>query len=106
MSVLLIGEGPSGGHITNHRSPAPITAAPWAVGALAFYNVIFVSSGVVLVLIRVFFGTRADSVFEAMNRLFAVWGKRLLIAAMVVLGLVMVADGVGWLLGRQLLPVG
>ncbi len=77
-----------------------------AITALAYYNVIFVSSGVLLVLSRAVFGAWADAVFEAVNRLFAVWGKRILIVAMVILGLVMVADGVGWLLGRPLLPVG
>ena len=76
------------------------------VGALAFYNVIFVSSGVVLVLVRVLLGTRADAVFGAIKQLFAVWGKRILIGAMVLLGAVMVADGVGWMLGRPLIPVG
>ena len=76
------------------------------VTALAYYNVIFVSSGAVLVLIRAFMGTGADAVFETVNRLFAVWGKRLVIATMVILGVVMAADGVGWLLGRPVLPVG
>ena len=81
-------------------------SAPQAIAALAYYNVVFVSSGVVLVLVRAVMGDRADAVFAAVNRLFALWGKRLVIATMVLLGLVMVADGVGWLLGRPLIPVG
>ncbi len=77
-----------------------------AVGALAFYNVVFVSSGVALVLMRAFLGSRADAIFQVVNRLLATWGKRVLIAAMVILGAVMVADGVGWMVGRPLIPVG
>ena len=77
-----------------------------SIVALTYYNVIFISSGVVLVLIRAVMGERADGVFAAVNRFIAVWGKRTIIAAMVLLGLVMLADGVGWLLGRPLIPVG
>jgi hypothetical protein len=77
-----------------------------SIVALTYYNVIFVSSGVVLVLIRAVMGERADEVFAAVNRFIAAWGKRLIITLMVLLGLVMIADGVGWLLGRPLIPVG
>ena len=78
---------------------------PQSVAALAYYNVIFVSSGVALVIIRAVMGEKADAVFETVNRLVALWGKRLVIATMVILGVVMLADGVGWLLGRPLIPV-
>ena len=77
-----------------------------AVAALAYYNLIFISMGVGLVVLKALMGTRADAVFEVVNRLIAIWGKRVLIAAMVVLGAVMVADGVGWVFGRPLIPVG
>ena len=79
---------------------------PHTIIALAYYNVIFISSGVALVLIRAVMGDKANAVFETVNRLVALWGKRLVIATMVILGLVMLADGVGWLLGRPLIPVG
>ncbi len=74
--------------------------------ALAYYNVVFVSLGAVLIPVKAFLGPRADAMFETVNRLIAVWGKRVLIAAMLVLGAVMVADGVGWMLGRPIIPVG
>ena len=41
--------------------------------ALALYNVVFISLGAALVLVKVFIGTRADAVFETMNRFIAVW---------------------------------
>ena len=77
-----------------------------AAVALAYYNVLFISLGAALVLIKAFLGSRADAIFETVNRLIAAWGKRVLIAAMLILGAVMVADGVGWLLGRPIIPVG
>jgi cytochrome c biogenesis protein CcdA len=76
-----------------------------AVAALAYYNLIFISISAALVLARALLGARADGIFETVNRLFAVWGKRVLIVLMVLLGLVMVADGVGWLFGYPLVPV-
>jgi hypothetical protein len=77
-----------------------------SIVALTYYNVIFVSSGVVVVLIRAVMGERADGIFAAVNRFIAVWGKRVIITLMVLLGLVMLADGVGWLAGRPLIPTG
>ncbi len=77
-----------------------------AVVALAFYNLVFISISAALVIIRACVGSRADPIFEAVDRFFQVWGKRVLIVLMVLLGLVMVADGVGWLLGHPLIPVG
>ncbi len=72
--------------------------------ALAFYNLMFASLLLVLILIRAVLGQRADRMFEAVNQLFTVWGKRVLIAVMVLLGLVMVADSTGYFLGYPLIP--
>ena len=76
-----------------------------AVGVLAYYNLIFMSPLALLVLIRACAGKRADGVFDWVNRLFTVWGKAILIVTMIVLGLVMVADSVGWFIGHPLIPV-
>ena len=51
-------------------------------------------------------GQRSDGLFNAVTRLFEIWGKRVLVALMIVLGSVMLADGVGWLLGHPVIPVG
>lgn len=77
-----------------------------AVIALAFYNVVFISLPAGLVLIRALVGSRANTLFEIVNQLIAVWGKRVLVVALILLGAVMVADGVGWLFGRPLIPTG
>jgi hypothetical protein len=73
--------------------------------ALAYYNIVFISLAASLVLVRAVAGAGADGLFAAVNRLLSVWGKRLLIAGMILLGIVMIADGVGWLLGHPLIPV-
>jgi len=74
--------------------------------ALAYYNVVFVSLAVALLLIRAVAGSRADGLFNAVTQLFEIWGKRVLVALMIVLGSVMLADGVGWLFGHPVIPVG
>jgi hypothetical protein len=74
--------------------------------ALAYYNMVFVSLATALVLIRAVAGPRADELFNAVTRFFEVWGKRVLVALMIVLGSVMLADGVGWLFGHPVIPVG
>jgi hypothetical protein len=76
-----------------------------AVIALAYYNLIFISLLFLLVVFRAVAGTGADALFETVNRLFPVWGKRVVIALMLLLGAVFVADGVGFFLGRPLIPV-
>ena len=77
-----------------------------AIVALAFYNVVFVSLPALLVLARAAMGARAAGLFDALNRLIEVWGNRILAAAVIALGSLMLADGVGWLFGRPVLPVG
>lgn len=76
-----------------------------AVLSLAYYNAVFVSLPALLVTIRASVGARADGLFDAVSRAFSVWGKRLLVAGMILLGLVMLADGIGGSLGHPLIPV-
>ena len=51
-------------------------------------------------------GQRASAVFDRINAFMLAWGNRAIIALMVLLGLVMIADGVGWMLGRPIIPTG
>lgn len=74
--------------------------------ALAFYCVVFVGFASALVVLRAVVGPRADAIFTKVNRLIEVWGRRVLVTLMILLGSVMLADGVGWLFGRPLIPVG
>jgi cytochrome c biogenesis protein CcdA len=72
--------------------------------AIAAYCVIFVAPLVGVVLVRVALGDRANLVLDAVNRFLSTWGRGVIIALLVLLGLVMVADGVGFFLGHPLIP--
>lgn len=76
-----------------------------AMIALAYYNLIFVAAMVLGIILRALLGKRADRLFDGVSRFFSIWGKRILIAVMVSLGLVMMADGVGFFFGHPLIPV-
>lgn len=82
---------------------ADLTAAE-IVKAILFYNVIYLSPLILIVLSRRLFGTRADPLFNAMTRFFERWGKRAVIFGMFALGSVLVADAVGWFIGFPVLP--
>jgi len=89
----------------DHIMKADVSYAE-GIAALAYYNIVFVSLAAALLLIRAVAGPRADGLFNAVTRLFEIWGKRVLVALMIVLGSVMLADGVGWLVGHPVIPVG
>ncbi len=74
--------------------------------AILFYNLVFVSPLIVIVIAREFLGERADRLFNKVSGFMETWGRRLIMIALVLLGLVLVIDGVGWFLGRPLIPVG
>jgi len=77
-----------------------------SVAALAYYCVVFISIASVLVVVRVAVGEQANAMFDAVNRQMGVWGKRILVPLFIILGAVMLADGVGWLFGYPIIPVG
>jgi cytochrome c biogenesis protein CcdA len=74
--------------------------------AVLFYNLVFVSPLVGIVLARQLMGASADRFLNAINGFMETWGRRVIVIALIVLGLVLVVDGVGWFLGRPLIPVG
>ena len=75
------------------------------ITALTFYNLIFVLPLVAFVLIRQMFPQHADRLIEAVSRIAEVWGKRMITALLIILGLLMIIDGIGWFLGHPLIPV-
>ena len=77
---------------------------PGMVKAVLFYNVIFLSPLMLIVLSRRLFGTRADPLFGAVAKFFERWGKRLMFFGLLGLGAVLVADAIGWFIGFPLLP--
>jgi hypothetical protein len=76
-----------------------------AVWALLYYTLVFILSLLALVFIRIALGDRSERIFEAVNRFLSVWGARLVIIVLLLLGMVMLADGIGWIVGRSFIPI-
>jgi cytochrome c biogenesis protein CcdA len=74
--------------------------------AVLFYNLVFVGPLIAIVLVKQLMGARADALLGAINRFMETWGRRVIMVALILLGLILVVDGVGWFLGRPLIPVG
>ena len=75
------------------------------VNAILFYNIVYLSPIILIVVVRRLFGTRADPLFGALAKFFEQWGKRLVSFGVFGLGAVLVADAVGWFTGFPLLPI-
>ncbi len=78
--------------------------APGIVNAVLFYNVVYLSPLMLIVLSRRLFGARADPLFGAVARFLERSGKRLMFFGLLGLGAVLVADAIGWFIGFPLLP--
>jgi hypothetical protein len=74
-----------------------------AVLALLWYNAVFLLPLVLVPVLRLVLGARSQPFFDAMSRFSEVSGHRL-VAAALLLGRLLVADGLGWFLGRPLFP--
>ena len=75
-----------------------------SMGALIFYNFVFVSPFLVLVLVRIFLPNKSEAVFASLSRLVKRWSKPAILTVFAILGLVLIADAIGWFLGYPLLP--
>jgi len=73
--------------------------------ALFYYNVVYILPLAALVCIRVFLPHQSERIFDFIKDLIANWGRRVIATLLVILGLVMVVDGIGWFLGMPLIPV-
>jgi hypothetical protein len=73
------------------------------VKALLYYNLINLLPLMLIVLVRRLLGTRSDAIFAAVARFFERWGKRLIFYGLLGMGLVLVADAMGWFLGFPLI---
>ncbi len=80
-------------------------SASGAALALLYYNAVFLAPLAAIPLARALAGERADRVLRRLAPLVDRWGRRLVIAVLLAIGLVGVADGVGLLLGHPLLPI-
>jgi len=84
------------------RADLSDVAAAWA---LFYYSAIFVLPLVAIVVVRVALGDRSKPIFAAVNRFLEHWGKRVVIIVLLLLGMVLLADSIGWLLGRSFIPI-
>ena len=84
-----------------HQDPQGVTA----IAYLLFYNLIFVLPLLSLIGLRFLFPQRAGKIFQSLATLSLSVLPKLTAVAVVALGLVLVADGIGWFLGHPLLPV-
>jgi len=86
------------------QADLPVSGATLAV---TFYVVIFVLPLTAIVLLRAVIGARMDGVIQAIKGLFDTWGKRLIMVLLILLGLILVVDGVVYFLaGEPLIPIG
>jgi cytochrome c biogenesis protein CcdA len=85
------------------RANLPVSGA---VIAVTIYVVIFILPLTLLVISHRLLGTRLDGFMQGCQRFFETTGSRLMKIGMILLGLVMVADGVAYFFGRPLIPIG
>jgi cytochrome c biogenesis protein CcdA len=80
---------------------------PWLAAAayLGFYNLIFVLPFLVLIGLRVITPRLADRIFQPLSNFAMRVVPALAAVLFFALGLLMVADGIGWFLGHPLIPV-
>ena len=76
-----------------------------SMGALIFYNIVYVLPFLVLVLIRILVPNQSESIFGSISLLVKSWGKPAIVIVFIILGLVLIADSIGWFFGYPLLPV-
>lgn len=86
------------------RADLPPTAATLSV---VLYVAIFVLPLTAIVILRALLGPRGDAFMQAVSRFFEVWGKRLLMTLMLLLGLAMTLDATFyWVRGAPIVPIG
>ncbi len=73
--------------------------------ALVFYNVVFVLPIAAIVVLRAILGDRSQRLFDRIKVFFDTWGQRVIVALLIVLGVILILDGIGWLVGYPLIPV-
>jgi cytochrome c biogenesis protein CcdA len=73
--------------------------------AMFFYNAVFVLPLFSAVLLRIVLGERSVPMLNRINDIVTRAGRRVLIVALVIAGVVLILDGIGWFMGHPLLPV-
>jgi cytochrome c biogenesis protein CcdA len=70
-----------------------------------YYNAVFILPLALIVVIRAVMGERGDAVMARLQQFLGKWGVRIVMIALFLLGTAMLADGIGWLLGRSFIPI-
>ncbi len=73
--------------------------------ALVFYCIVFVLPLTILLIVRMVLPEKSEGIFRRVAEVAERWGRQLVVAALVIVGVVLLADAVGWFLGSPLLPV-
>ena len=74
--------------------------------ALAFYNLVFLAPFILMVAVRFLFPRQALSILGQVNTIFTTWGGWVIGVSMIVLGVILVGDGIGFFFGTPLIPLG
>ena len=75
------------------------------VMVLVVYNIVFVAPLAAIVALTLVLGERSQRLLHNIRGFFDRWGQRLIVSLMLVLGALLIMDGVGWFLGTPLIPV-
>ncbi len=75
------------------------------VMVLVVYNIVFVAPLAAIVALSLVLGERSQRLLHNIRGFFDRWGQRLIVSLMLVLGALLIMDGVGWFLGTPLIPV-
>ncbi len=76
-----------------------------AVMVLIVYNVVFISPLAAIAAVSLVLGDRSKRLLDSISGFFDTWGQRIVVGLMLVLGAVLILDGIGWFLGTPLIPV-
>ena len=74
--------------------------------ALVFYNLVFLAPFILLVALRFVFPNQALAILGKVNTIFTTWGGWVIGISLILLGVILVVDGIGFFFGKPLIPVG
>ena len=70
---------------------------------LVYYNIIFALPLIAFILLRIMMAERATVLIGKMTDFFSRWGKKVIVLSLYALGLLLIADGIGWFTGYPIL---
>lgn len=84
------------------RSEVPLSQQ---ILALVVYNLAFVAALIVIIALGLSLGSKGTVILHKIREFLDTWSQRVIVALLMILGVVLVADGIGWFLGYPLIPV-